>query len=153
LNESDVYRELLPSPHLRHAIACLWLRRGTDTPVRVIPDGCVDIVWRPAVGAIVAGPDSRHWFSAPGTDEAMVGIRFRPGAGGPALGLPLSELRDRRVALEDLNPALARNLGGSDDPHLLARRLVAVAAAHLTRECRVLTGLAPSEWVSAHRAA
>ena len=24
--------------------------------------------------------------------------------------------------------------------------------AHLTRECRVLTGLAPSEWVSAHRA-
>ncbi len=236
LNESDMYREFLPPSHLRHAITCLWLRRGIDKPVRVIPDVCVDIVWRPAVGAIIAGPDTRHWFSAPGTDEPMVGVRFRPGAGGPALGLPLSELRDRRVALEDLNPALARNLGVSDDPHVVAPRLAAIAAelvnarppdrvvqaatvrlrdsrvrvdrladelgfserqlrrrfddavgygpktlqrvlrlgqflaasgtdiaaaaidagyadqAHLTRECRVLTGLAPSEWVSAHRA-
>ena len=35
----------------------------------------------------------------------IVGARFRPAAGGPALGLPLSELRDQRVPLADLLPA------------------------------------------------
>jgi AraC-like DNA-binding protein len=132
LNESDMYREFLPSSHLRHAITCLWLRRGIDKTVRVIPDGCADIVWRPAAGAIMAGPDTRHWFSAPGVDEPMVGVRFRPGAGGPALGVPLSELRDRRVALEDLNPALARSLSVSDDPHVVAKRLAAITAELVT---------------------
>jgi len=123
-----MYRELLPPSHLRHAIKCLWLRRGAGEPVRVIPDGCVDIVWRESAGASVAGPDTRHWYSAPAADEPTLGVRFRPGAGGPALGVPLSELRDCRAALEDLNPALAQKLAGSDDPDVVARRLGAVAA-------------------------
>lgn len=228
-----MYRESLTPPYLRHAIACLWLRRGTGEQVRVIPDGCVDIVWRPRIGAIIAGPDTRHWFSGPGTDEPIVGVRFRPGAGGQALGVPLCELRDRRVVLEDLNPNLAQNLVTSDDPEVISLRLAAITAeivnerppdrmvqaaalrlrdsrvhvdrladdlgfserqlrrrfddavgygpktlqrvlrlrqflassggdiaaaaldagyadqAHLTRECRRLTGLAPGEWVSA----
>ena len=123
-----MYREFLPPPHLRHAIACLWMRRGTGEPVRIIPDGCVDVFWCRSAGARIAGPDTRHWFSTPGTDERIVGVRLRPGAGGPALELPLSELRDRRVALEDLNPALARSLATSDDPDVVAARLAALVA-------------------------
>ena len=38
----------------------------------------------------------------------MLGARFRPSAGGPALGIPLSELRDQRADLADLRPAQAR---------------------------------------------
>jgi AraC-like DNA-binding protein len=127
-----MYREFLPPPEHRHAIACLWLRRGAREPVRIIPDGCIDIVWSRNVGASVAGPDTSHWFSAPGTGEPIVGVRFRPGAGGPALGLPLSELRDHRVALEDLDRALARSLGASDDPRIVAPRLAALAAELVT---------------------
>jgi AraC-like DNA-binding protein len=34
----------------------------------------------------------------------MAGVRFRPAAGGAALGLPLSDIRDQRAALADLLP-------------------------------------------------
>ena len=53
--------------------------------------------------------------------------RFRPGAGGPALGLPLSELRDQRVDLADLHPALARLLPGTLDLKTAAGRVLDVA--------------------------
>ena len=43
-----------------------------------------------------------------------------------------------------IDAALAAMLAHGSDPQL--------DQAHLTRECRVLTGLAPNEWVSAHRA-
>src|ERR1700733_5897824 len=59
----------------------------------------------------------------------LAGVRFRPGAGGAALGLPLSELLDLRVDAGDL-PALARGLlPGSLAPEEALRRLPALAAA------------------------
>ena len=75
----------------------------------------------------MAGPDTGPVpvRSAPGT--VLLGIRFRPGAGGPALGLPLSELRDRRVDLAELDPALARELHGGLEPAEAARVLERVA--------------------------
>jgi hypothetical protein len=45
-----------------------------------------------------------------------VGVRFRPAAGGPVLGVPLSELRDQRVDLADLRLSDARRLPGTLDP-------------------------------------
>jgi len=57
LKESDVYRELAPPAWARGAIACFWLRRGDGGSVRVLPDGCTDIIWRAGRGAVVAGPD------------------------------------------------------------------------------------------------
>ena len=120
-----MYREFAAPPRLRHAIACWWVRRPTRSPVRIVPDGCVDIVWRPSLGLIVAGPDTGHWISAAPANEPTIGVRFRPGAGGPALGLPLYELRDRRVALAEVNSSLARKLTDSDDPAVIAQRLAA----------------------------
>ena len=35
----------------------------------------------------------------------VVGVRLRPSAGGPVLGVPLSELRDQRVDLAELRSA------------------------------------------------
>jgi len=55
-------------------------------------------------------------------------VRLSPGAGGPALGLPLSELLDRRVALSDLGTGfgarLARRLVPALTPPQALRRLV-----------------------------
>ena len=48
----------------------------------------------------------------------MIGVRFRPAAGGPALGLPLSEIRDQRVDLADLLPPAARQLPAALSPDL-----------------------------------
>ena len=112
-------------------LACVWVRVAGQEGERtdVLPDGCSDLIWTPGRGAFVAGPDTGPVpvESAPGA--VLLGIRFRPGAGGPALGVPLSELRDRRVALEELDPELARNLHGELDPREAAGRLEAAARA------------------------
>ena len=111
------------------ALACLWVRVAGEEGERtdVLPDACSDLIWRPGRGAFVAGPDTGPVpvESAPGA--VLLGIRFRPGAGGPALGLPLSELRDRRVDLSELDPVLAEELHGGLDPREAAARLTAVA--------------------------
>jgi AraC-like DNA-binding protein len=113
LNETATYVELVPPAAVRGAVACVWVRRGGGGAVRVIPDACTDIVWRASTGAVVAGPDTGPWISHTDPDELIVGIRFLPGAGGPALGVPLEELRDRRVALSKLGIGVE---GIEDDP-------------------------------------
>jgi AraC-like DNA-binding protein len=129
LNETDThaYRELSASPELRHALACVWVRRSSG-PVRVLPDGCADIVWRQGEGAVVAGPDTGPWHSYTEPGELIVGVRFLPGAGGPALGLPLSELRDRRTAISELNLDPREELHGEADPRAVPHLLQAAAA-------------------------
>lgn len=121
LNETATYREFAPPPPLRGAVACLWMRRGGTDPVRVIPDACSDVVWRSGAEPVVAGPDTTAWLSQPGL---IVGLRFLPGAGGSALGVPLRELRDRRVSLSELGIDVH---AAEDDPNEMARALVALA--------------------------
>jgi AraC-like DNA-binding protein len=98
--------------------------------VRVLPDACTDIVWRPGAGAIVAGPDTRAWLSRTLPGDTIVGARFLPGAGGAALGWPLAELRDQRVALSELGLTATERLDGELDP-ARAQELVAALAFRL----------------------
>ena len=120
------YRELAAPG----ALACLWVRVVGEERERtdVLPDGCSDLIWSAGRGAFVAGPDTGPVAvdSAPGS--VLLGIRFRPGAGGAALGLPLSELRDRRVDLADLRPELAARLHAELEPHEAADALSRLAA-------------------------
>ena len=113
----------------------------------VLPDGCADLIWERGSGAFVAGPDTGPvpTLLAPGT--VFAGVRFRPGAGGGALGLPLSELRDLRVGLADVRRDVARQLPASLEPAAAIRALTAVAGrfaeerppdAALLRACRLL---------------
>jgi AraC-like DNA-binding protein len=108
------YREWLPDRGVRRAIACLWIAVAPDdapaSVAAVMPDGCTDLIWQYGKGAFVAGPDTRPAPAdiAPGT--ILVGVRFRPGAGGPALGWSLADVRDQRVDLADLSPRLAGRL-------------------------------------------
>ncbi|MDQ6731535.1 MAG: helix-turn-helix transcriptional regulator [Actinomycetota bacterium] len=129
MNETDshAYRELPAPPGLRQALACSWVRCGSGS-VRVLPDGCADIVWRRDKGAIVAGPDTGPWHSRTEPGELIVGVRFLPGAGGPALGVPLSELRDRRIAISELGLDPREELHCQADPRAVPRLLEATAA-------------------------
>ncbi len=125
LNESDVYREFAAPGWARGAIACFWVRRGDGSAVRVLPDACTDIVWRVGHGAVVAGPDSAAWESPTWPGELIVGARLRPGAGGAALGVPLAELRDQRVPVDELGfdprEELRHALGPGAELSILAR--------------------------------
>jgi AraC-like DNA-binding protein len=126
---TPTYAEWQPPAALRGAVACLWASVAPDDVGRdtlVLPDGCSDLIWEQGVGGYVAGPDTGpvRIGSRPGT--VVVGARFRPAAGGPALGLPLSELRDQRVPLADLLPVRARPLSDALSPAAAARALLDV---------------------------
>jgi AraC-like DNA-binding protein len=86
---------------------------GEGDGTLVLPDGCSDLIWELGTGAYVAGPDTGPLHTAaPPAGTVFAGVRFRPGAGGPVLGLPLSAIRDQRVALTDLLPAAGAGRGG-----------------------------------------
>jgi methylphosphotriester-DNA--protein-cysteine methyltransferase len=61
----------------------------------------------------------------------FVGARFRPGAGGAALGVPLSELLDQRVDAADLPAVPAGRLPGSLAPADAMRRVAGIASQML----------------------
>lgn len=101
------YAEWAPPPALRGMAACLWASiapEDTSRDALVLPDGCSDLIWEQGAGCYVAGPDTGPVCTSSPPGTVMVGVRFRPSAGGPALGLPLSEIRDQRVDLADLLP-------------------------------------------------
>jgi hypothetical protein len=83
------YRESAPPPEIASHVACLWWR--TDAPPRILPDGCADLVWTGA-DLIVAGPATRAVLPEVPPAEPKLGVRFRVGAAGAALGLPAGEL-------------------------------------------------------------
>ncbi len=77
----------------------------------------------------MAGPDTGPVPTVMAAGSVMLGVRFRPSAGGPALGIQLSELRDQRVDLADLRPGEARRLPATLDPGTAAARALDVVAA------------------------
>ena len=130
------YRERPPPAGLLPSVACLWARvvgPETDAVAEVLPDACVVLIWEQGHGLLVAGPDTGPVPSATPAGTVLAGVRFVPGAAGPALGLPMSELLNQRVAATDLGtgPAteLARGLPGSLDPAQALRVLARMTGA------------------------
>lgn len=147
------YEEFAPPAALAPWVAVTWrLRSSRAAPLRVLPDGCVDLIGDDVVGslsgAIVAD-------LVPGEDTW--GIRLRPGAFTALYGVPASELTDVRVPLRDV--VKPRPLGvlarDADQPDPLAavalhaRNIGALAKEigyserHLHRRVLTLTGHSP----------
>jgi AraC-like DNA-binding protein len=142
------YREFTPSPPLHALLACRWSRTvPKDNPADstlILPDGCVDVLWRDGK-LVVAGPDQRAWRSPVRAGEEIVGIRLRPGVAGAVFDLPVSELLNSRVPLEELfdsrAAALAERLSEAEDQEavfLLLEALVASAIAQSAPDPLVL---------------
>ncbi len=126
------YREWPAPAALRHAVSCLWAQVTTDAGDReglVLPDACSDLIWEQGRGAYVAGPDTGPVPTRMPAGSVMLGVRFRPTAGGPVLGVPLSELRDQRVGLTDVRPSDAVRLPGTLDVGTAVARVLDVAGA------------------------
>jgi AraC-like DNA-binding protein len=134
------YAEWQPPAALRGPVACRWASaapEGAGRDTLVLPDACSDLVWEQGVGAYLAGPDTGPYRGATRAGTVIVGVRFRPAAGGEVLRLPLSELRDQRVPLADALPAaargLARPLSAALTPAEAAARLLDLAG-HLVAD-------------------
>jgi len=76
---------------------------STESEGRVLPDGCMDIIWMDD-SLIVAGPDTTAYVSNEPIYRAT-GLRFAPGDGPAVLGVPASILRNQRIPPADLWPA------------------------------------------------
>jgi AraC-like DNA-binding protein len=103
--EGIAYRELPPPRDLGEHLLCRWvLRPGPGHGERdvVLPDGCMDLIWRPGHGAVVAGPDTGPAPDTRRPGATVVGVRFHPGTGAALVGLPADELRDLRVPLTEV---------------------------------------------------
>jgi AraC-like DNA-binding protein len=127
-----MYRER--SSHVPGAV--LWTRTIRDGagPIRVLPDGCQDLIWL-GDRLIVAGPDTRPQLTTGPAGARYVGLRFAPGTGPAALGVPADELRDHRVPLEAIWPGaevrrLTERIADAADP---APLLESVAADRMDR--------------------
>jgi len=80
------YTEWTAPAAVRDAVTCLWAQvttSGADRAGLVLPDGCTDLVWEQGRGAFVAGPDTGPVPTTMAAGSLMLGIRFRPSAGGP----------------------------------------------------------------------
>jgi AraC-like DNA-binding protein len=94
---------------------------------RVLPDGCLDIIWSEHT-VFVAGPDTVAEVSAAPPFGRTFALRFAAGTGPAVLGVPADELTDRDVPLDDLwSAAEVRRLAEAPDP------MAALEAAALRR--------------------
>ena len=129
------YREYrVPAP-LGAVVECVWFLRGAasgevgvdeDMTQRVLPDGCIELIvhlgdafesidadggtpTRQASSLVVGLLTRPLVLRPPGCVETM-GIRFRPGGAYPFISLPLADLTDTTVSLDDLWGASGRRL-------------------------------------------
>lgn len=81
--------------------ATSWVASATSEPTRVLPDGCMDLLWMDG-RAWVAGPDTHAALISRPAGAPIAGLRFAPGHGPRAVGVPARELRDLRVPLDQV---------------------------------------------------
>lgn len=170
---SPGYREFAPPPSLAAVVECLWVRvPDAGGEVRILPDACVDVIWRQGVGTTVAGPDTAAKLATTTPGDVLVGMRFRPAAAGAALGVSAEAIRDARVEVAGVSAAFdvpgdataaealarfgAAAAGRPTDPLVAAaaRRLttqevrsvareLGISERQLLRRCRAAAGYGP----------
>lgn len=111
------------APGLKPFVEVLWHRRGyspLSSAEIVLPTGTVEVVinlrgekigvsggLRPLTfetfdGAVVCGPHCEPFIIDTSRPADLLGVHFAPGGAFPVLGVPLDQIRNRRVSLRDL---------------------------------------------------
>jgi AraC-like DNA-binding protein len=98
------YSEFVPERRLRGQVVCFWHRRAVtrESVARVLPDGCVDVIWVDGGAPFVAGPATRAIVSRLEPGGNLTGVRLRPGVAHRLLGISAGEMRDLQVPLRDV---------------------------------------------------
>jgi AraC-like DNA-binding protein len=127
----STYRELPPPAVLSDWVTCGWVSTRPGG-ARILPDGCVDIVWT-GRRLIVAGPATEPHLSSDAPGLPKVGVRFRVGAAGAALGMPACEFLDQNPAADDVLGAEVADRVESvgDDPGRVLMELTAAVSERL----------------------
>jgi AraC-like DNA-binding protein len=147
------YAEREPGPDLAPWVQSFWrLRCLRPTSLRVLPDGCMDIINGDVVGSL-----SEPLIAEMEPGEVALGVRLRPGAFTALYGVPADELTDVRAPLGDVvRPrSLLEVARDADRPDPLAAVAMATpdvatlakesgySARHLRRRVLAATGHSP----------
>jgi AraC-like DNA-binding protein len=86
-------------------------------PTRILPDGCLDLIWQDGF-VFIAGPDTTAQVATAPPGSRFFALRFAAGTGPGVLGIPADELTDRQVPFEAVAPAAeVRRLADAADPY------------------------------------
>ena len=135
--------------------------------MRVLPDGCVDLVWTEGAGTLLVGANTSAFLVSLPAGTRVAGARLRPGAGPAFLGVSGEAVRDARIPLADvwadagrrvaaaldegpdpvggLRAALAARLARAEAPDPLVRAAVARLARPAVSVAAVADELGVSE--------
>jgi AraC-like DNA-binding protein len=98
------YRERRPPAALRRHFVCLWSQAigqgGADYAQRVLPDGCIDLLWIDENPPVIVGPATRMFITPLAPGSLVVGARLRPGMAPGVLRLAASEVLNQEVPLD-----------------------------------------------------
>lgn len=128
-----VYFEYRPVRALAPFVDCGWVRSTAGGPLRVMPDGCVDLFVTAEGTVMVSGPATTFYDQCAGTEGVLAGLRLRPGAAAAVLGHPVSELRDAQVRIDSVFGISTSGLAGDVLATTAFRQRVALLEAVLAR--------------------
>lgn len=96
------YRETAPPTGFHDLVETAWTADGDGDAVRILPDGCMDLIVVDG-RVVIAGPDTSALITSRGP-QTLTGLRFRPGVLPRLLGVPAARLVGQRVPLDDVRP-------------------------------------------------
>ena len=79
------YMEFLLARRLREHVVCYWRRSAglLESVARVLPDGCVDVIWENEASPRIAGPATEALISRLEAGGEIVGCAIAAGGGTP----------------------------------------------------------------------
>jgi AraC-like DNA-binding protein len=105
------YEEHPPCPALAAHVACYWwLESDVEAGHRVLPDGCMDLLFDLLGKVSVVGTMTSALAVSHPKKTRVFGVRFRPGEAFAFVRVPASDARDGIVPLRDAWGALADEL-------------------------------------------
>jgi AraC-like DNA-binding protein len=153
------YTEFPPPAPLATNFRCLWSQTITGLrgvyEHRVLPDGCIDIVFINEEPPVLVGPWTVSLVVQLSARSTITGARLHPGRAACLLGLPASEMLNQSVPIAVVKGAV-QNIRFEkviEQPNAAARRralaqalLSSIEAAHVPDHA-VLAGI---QWLSRH---
>jgi AraC-like DNA-binding protein len=133
-----MYREHRVEGALRQWVECAWTREGPDGHDRIVPDGCMDLIFSPGSGLVAVGPNTSAFLAPLRSEAAIAGVRLHPGAAPPLFGVQAPALLDAREPAHkfwgDDARRLEERLGQAGSVAERARLLIAFLSSRATAE-------------------
>lgn len=144
------YREIAPSAATSRFVKCYWTLED-DSPStdvqRIVPDGRPELIlnfaqpfesqisgqWKPQPECFFVGQITGPFLLRPRGPARMLGVRFHPHGASELFGLPIWELTDSVLPLEDISRRLFRRFRRLRELRSLPQQLAALdRILHLT---------------------